>query len=33
VTAEKEGKPMALDLRVGGVRIELTAGGLRLTAE
>jgi hypothetical protein len=33
VTAEKEGTPHALDLRVGGVRIELTAGGLRLVAE
>lgn len=33
VTAEKEGQPMALDLRVGGIRIELTAGGLRLVTE
>jgi hypothetical protein len=30
VTAEKDGQPVALDLRVGGIRIELTAGGLRL---
>ena len=33
LSAEKDGKPMALDLRVGGVRIELTTAGLRLTAE
>jgi hypothetical protein len=33
ISGEKDGKPMALDLRVGGVRIEITASGLRLTAE
>jgi len=33
VTAEKEGQPMALDLCVGGIRIELTSGGLRLVTE
>lgn len=33
VTAEKDGQPLALDLRVGGIRIELTAGGLRLVTE
>lgn len=33
VTGRKEGQAMALDLRVGSVRIELTPGGLRLTTE
>jgi hypothetical protein len=33
VTAEREGQPMALDLRVGGLRVEISAGGVRLVTE
>lgn len=33
VTAERDGQPMALDLRVGGLRIEIGAAGLRVVTE
>jgi hypothetical protein len=33
VRAERDGQPMALDLRVGGVRIEISAAGLRVVTE
>jgi hypothetical protein len=30
VDVEKDGKPLALDLQIGGVKLEITAEGLRL---
>jgi hypothetical protein len=33
VRAEKDGQPLSLDLRVGGMRIEISAGGLRVVTE
>jgi hypothetical protein len=32
VTAERDGKPMGLDLQVGGLRVEITGEGLRLVS-
>jgi hypothetical protein len=33
LAAEQDGKRLALDLQVGNLRVELTAGGLRLVSE
>ena len=32
LSATREGKPMSLDLQVGGLRLEITAEGLRLVS-
>lgn len=33
VSAERDGKRMGLDLQLGGMRLEISAGGLRLVSE
>jgi len=33
VRAEKDGKPVAFDLQIGALRLEITSGGIRVVSE